>query len=82
MLYLIKFPEEQEKMFRELLSLTGGKGERRVNLGDRAEAHFTNALIDEVTRHCPMATLPPAHKTMEDVVLKGMRIPKGTQVPQ
>jgi len=49
-------------------------------LADRGKAHLTNAFMEEVSRHCPMAVFPPSHKTVQDSVLDGKRIPKGTQV--
>ncbi len=72
-------PEEQERLFSEVSLLTDGGG-RPVGLSDRGEAHRVNAFVDEVIRHCPMASLPPAHKTTEDVHFRGFRIPKNTQV--
>ncbi len=79
LLYLMKNPNDQEKVFQEIKTLTDNNG-RQVNLGDKANAHFTNAFIDEVTRHFEMGVFPPSHKTLQDVVFQGKNIPKGTQV--
>lgn len=78
-LYLLKYPEEQEKIFSEVSRITVGN-RRRVTLEDRPEAHYTNAFIDEVFRHCPEGTIPPPHKTLADVTFRGKFIPKDTQV--
>lgn len=66
-------------MFQEITGLTDGNS-RRINLGHRAQAHYVNSFLEEVLRHCPEGTIPPTHRTMEDVVIEGMRIPKDTQV--
>ncbi len=79
LLYLMKNPNDQEKVYQEIKTLTDNNG-RQVNLGDKANAHFTNAFIDEVTRHFEMGVFPPSHKTLQDVVFQGKNIPKGTQV--
>ncbi len=79
LLYLMKNPDWEKKIFNELKSLTADNG-RRINLDDRTDAHFTNAFIDEVTRHCEMGIFPPSRKTREDVVFQGKKYPKGTQV--
>ena len=79
MLYLMKNPTCQDKVYKEISSMTGDNG-RRVNLTDRAGANFTNAFIEEVTRHFEMGVFPPPHKTLQDVVFHGKTIPKGTQV--
>ncbi len=79
LLYLMKHPDCQDKVYQEIKMLTNDNT-RQTNLGDRADAHFTNAFIDEVARHFEMGVFPPPHKTLQDVVLQGKRIPKGTQV--
>ena len=71
--------KEQERLFSEVSLLTDG-GRRPVGLSDRWKAHRVNAFVDEVIRHSPMASLPPAHNTTEDVHFRGLRIPKNTQV--
>ncbi len=78
-MYLVKYPESQEKFFQEIKNVTGGN-ERRVGLADKVNTHFCNAFIDEVIRHSQMAVLPPSHKTMRDVEFQGKLFPKGTQV--
>ena len=79
LLYLAKYPDVQEKIFQEIDRITDD-GNRNVRLSDKEQAHYTVAFIDEVTRHCPFASMPPSHKTLEDVRLQGKFIPKNTQV--
>ena len=79
LLYLIRYPDVQEKVFREISEITNDN-DRRVTLSDRPSANYVNAFIDEIARHSPEGTVPPPHKTMQDVVFQGKKIPKGTQV--
>ena len=78
-LYLIKYPEIQERVFEDIKKSVGVSG--GVALSDKPKLPYVEAFIDEVSRHCPEATTGgPPHKTLEDVVLRGQFIPKGTQV--
>ncbi len=79
LLYLLRYPDCQTKLQQEIAALTENDA-RRVRLEDRHCANYANAFIDEVARHCPLAALPPAHKTMADVTFRGKLYPKGTQV--
>ena len=52
-LYLLKFPDNQEKIHQEISQLTDGNT-RPICLTDRANTHYLNAFIDEVGRHWPV----------------------------
>ncbi len=78
-LYLVRFPHVQEKIFEEVASLTA-ENSRRISLGDKPEAHYFQAFLEELARHCPMGFIAPPHKTLNDTVIQGKKIPKDTQV--
>ncbi len=78
-LYLILHPDMQERLYAEVREVTGDNS-RQVGLEDREAAHYVNAFIDEVSRHSPMLLLPAGRKTLSDTTIRGVRIPKGTQV--
>ena len=46
--YLVKFPEVQEKMFKEIDEKIGS---RSVNLKDKENLPYGRAVIEEITRH-------------------------------
>ena len=76
---MIKYLEIQEKVFQDIRHNVGINGP--VSLSDRPRLHYVEAFIDEVSRHSPEATMGgPPHKTLDNVVLRGTLIPKGTQV--
>ena len=78
-LYMIKYPEIQELLYNDIEQHVGISGS--IALSDRSKLPYVEAFIDEVSRHSPEATMGgPPHKTMQDVILRGQFIPKGTQV--
>ena len=77
-LYLITFPETQEKVHEELARVLG---DRRPSLEDRDQLPYTMAFLAETARYMPMLMVPPSRTGPADVQLKnGMIIPKYTQV--
>ncbi len=78
-LYLVRYPEFQEQIFKEISSLTGDN-ERPINVTDKSNAHFCNSFFDEVLRHSAFATVIPGHMTLKEEQVDGYEIPKGTQV--
>ncbi len=79
MLYMIKYPETQDRMYKEISAITGGNN-RKVLLEDQNKTHFLNSFVTEVVRHSPSRVLFPNHEISEDVVFEGKFFPKGTQV--
>ena len=77
-LYLCHYPREQEKVYRDLLRAVGPG--RTPTLGDKADALYFGAFVEEVFRHCPQGAVPIPHAAMEDMEVGGVKIPKGTQV--
>ena len=76
-LYMVAFPEVQEKLYAEVCSVVG---ERSATLEDRSATHFAEATILEVMRHCPHLALTIPHYTSESATIGGHHIPKDTQV--
>ena len=76
-LYMVAFPEVQEKLYAEVCSVIG---ERSATLEDRSATHFAEATILEVMRHCPHLALTIPHYTSESTTIGGLYIPKDTQV--
>ena len=75
-LYMIRFPQIQEKVQAEIDAVIGS---RSAMLEDRPRMPYTEAVIHEILRHaCLNYTVP--HATTEDVVFHGWNIPAGTAV--
>ncbi|XP_040275681.1 cytochrome P450 1A1-like [Bufo bufo] len=75
-LYLIKYPEVQEKIHKEIDTLIGAG--RFPRFDDRHNLHFTEAFIHEVFRHSSFSPFTIPHCTTTDAVLNGYFIPKNT----
>ncbi len=78
MLYLVAYPDFQERIFQEIQSVTEG---RPISLEDRPRCHLTLSSIDEVLRFCPELIFNVPHMTSADVNFRGkLFLPKGTQI--
>ncbi|ETE57844.1 Cytochrome protein, partial [Ophiophagus hannah] len=77
-LYLVAFPEIQEKCWKEIDTVLGNKA--RLKCTDRVRLPYTNAVIHEIQRMSSIVPLGVARKTINDVQLFGYRIPKDTMV--
>ncbi len=77
-LYMMVYPDVQERCFRELNSIVGDK---HAVVEDRSKTHFLEATLLEIMRHCPHMALTVQHYAVADVTIGGHFIPKGTQVP-
>ncbi|XP_032087322.1 cytochrome P450 2J2-like isoform X2 [Thamnophis elegans] len=77
-LYLVAFPEIQEKCWKEIDKILGNKA--RLKQEDRIRLPYTNAVIHEIQRISNIAPLGLPHKTINDVHLLGYKIPKDTMV--
>ena len=76
--YLIHWPEYQDKLFNDILENTG-KG-RYPGLRDRYKLHFVQAFIHEALRFSSFVPLNVPHKTLADEKFDFYSIPKGTTV--
>uniref|UniRef100_A0A8C9XP40 Uncharacterized protein n=1 Tax=Sander lucioperca TaxID=283035 RepID=A0A8C9XP40_SANLU len=63
----------QEEVSREI-------GSRQVQVEDRKNLHFTNAVIHETQRLANIAPMSLPHRTTQDVTFQGYVIKKGTAV--
>ncbi|XP_015746656.1 cytochrome P450 2J6-like, partial [Python bivittatus] len=77
-LYLMAFPEIQEKCQKEIDAVLGNNASLKYE--DRENLPYTNAVIHEIQRISNVAPLGLPHATIQDVQLFGYKIPKDTMV--
>ena len=77
-LYLVKFPEVQEKCCQEMERML--EEGRAAVLSDRPSLPYLDATIHEILRLSSIAPFAVPHKTTCDTSLSGYSIPKDTQV--
>uniref|UniRef100_A0A672YA44 Cytochrome P450, family 2, subfamily X, polypeptide 9 n=1 Tax=Sphaeramia orbicularis TaxID=375764 RepID=A0A672YA44_9TELE len=75
-LYLMSYPEVQERCQKEIDEVLDGKDQ--VSFEDRHEMHYPQAVLHEVQRMADVAPLSVFHKVTRDTELMGFSIPKGT----
>ncbi|CAE6466013.1 unnamed protein product [Rhizoctonia solani] len=75
---MIHFPEAQNRAQAEIDSLIGDS--RLPEMEDIHQLPYTNCLIQEVLRWCPIAPLGVPHAVSEDDFYRGFLIPKGAIV--
>ncbi|XP_023650393.2 cytochrome P450 2J2-like [Paramormyrops kingsleyae] len=76
LLYMIKYPDIQEKVQAEIDSVIGRS--RQPNMADRPNMPYTDAVIHEVQRMGNIVPLNVVRSTTKDTELGGYTIPKGT----
>ena len=77
-LYMILYPDVQEKMFQEINTHIGT--ERTPTLADKKNLKYVNAAIFETQRMGNVVPIGIVHKASRDTWFKGYRIPKDTSV--
>uniref|UniRef100_A0A3P8UFE9 Uncharacterized protein n=1 Tax=Amphiprion percula TaxID=161767 RepID=A0A3P8UFE9_AMPPE len=77
-LYMVKYPEIQEKVQAEIDGVIGQS--RHPSMEDRANLPYTDAVLHEIQRMGNIAPLSLPHSTNRDVQLGGYTIPKGTTI--
>ncbi|XP_026175032.1 cytochrome P450 2K4-like [Mastacembelus armatus] len=77
LLCLAKYPKIQDQVREELSRVIGS---RQVQVEDRKNLPFTDAVIHETQRLASIAPVALPHKTTQDVIFKGHFIRKGTTV--
>ena len=75
LLYIVAYPEVQSCLLREVNEVIG---ERQVQPADLRHMSYCEAFILEVLRHSSFVPFTLPHSTIDDVVLNGHSIPKGT----
>ncbi|KAK2855894.1 hypothetical protein Q5P01_004629 [Channa striata] len=74
---MAKYPKIQDQVQEEISRVIGS---RRVQVEDRKNLPFIDAVIHEIQRFASIAPLAVPHKTSEDVTFQGYFIKKGTTV--
>ncbi|XP_062409317.1 cytochrome P450 2F3-like [Sardina pilchardus] len=78
LMILIKQPDIQERVHKEIDSVLGQYGVPRME--DRKSLAFTDAVIHEVQRYMDLVPLNIPHMATKDISFKGYTIPKGTTI--
>ncbi|XP_017157561.1 cytochrome P450 2K1-like [Poecilia reticulata] len=77
LLFMAKFPQIQDKVQEELRRVIG---DRQVQVADRKNLPYTDAVIHETQRMANITPTTLPHKTTRDVTFQGHFIKKGTTV--
>lgn len=72
---LVEYPEEQEKIYKELSDVLGS--DRQPTMEDKSKLPYTNAFIYEVIRFSNFIALFASLKCTKETTIRGYRIPKG-----
>ncbi|XP_042369465.1 cytochrome P450 2K4-like, partial [Plectropomus leopardus] len=73
LLLMAKYPKIQDQVQEELSRVIGS---RQVQVADKKNLHFTNAVIHETQRLVDIAPVALPHKTTRDVIFQGHFIKK------
>ncbi|XP_040895603.1 cytochrome P450 2J6-like [Toxotes jaculatrix] len=77
-LYMVKYPEIQEKVQAEIDRVIGQS--RQPSMDDRANLPYTDAVIHEVQRIANIVPLSVPHVITRDIQLGGYTVPKGVTI--
>ncbi|KAL0538329.1 hypothetical protein IC582_027344 [Cucumis melo] len=79
---LVKYPEIQEKLYKEIKEVMGNKKQgEEIEEEDLGKMTYLKAVVMEGLRRHPPGHMLLPHKVTEDSVLEGgYRVPKGTSV--
>uniref|UniRef100_A0A914Q7M3 Cytochrome P450 n=1 Tax=Panagrolaimus davidi TaxID=227884 RepID=A0A914Q7M3_9BILA len=79
--YMLHYPEIQAKI-REEIDRVIGK-DKIITMSDQNSLPYFNACLQEAQRIITLMPINPFHETVDDVIIDGYTIPKGTTiVPQ
>ncbi|XP_023253268.1 cytochrome P450 2K1-like [Seriola lalandi dorsalis] len=77
LLFMAKYPKIQDQVQEELSRVIGS---RQVQVEDRKNLPFTDAVIHETQRLANISPMSLPHKTSQDITFQGYFIKKGTTV--
>ncbi|XP_063757958.1 cytochrome P450 2K1-like [Eleginops maclovinus] len=77
LLFMAKYPKIQEQVQEELSEVIGG---RQVQVEDRQNLHFTDAVVHEIQRMANITPIALPHRTTKDITFQGHIIKKETTV--
>uniref|UniRef100_A0A914Y2B0 Cytochrome P450 n=1 Tax=Panagrolaimus superbus TaxID=310955 RepID=A0A914Y2B0_9BILA len=75
-IYLIQFPEVQEKIHKEFDEVIGS--DRMITLDDKNNLHYLNAVVAETQRYCNLVPVNVFHRVTKDTEIHGFQIPTDT----
>ncbi|XP_013797264.2 cytochrome P450 2D6-like [Apteryx mantelli] len=78
LLYMMMYPEVQERAQEELDAVIGPS--RAIEYKDRAILPYTNAVLHEILRYSSVSAVGVMRKCTQDTILQGFPITKGTLI--
>uniref|UniRef100_A0A8B9QKE0 Cytochrome P450 2J6 n=1 Tax=Apteryx owenii TaxID=8824 RepID=A0A8B9QKE0_APTOW len=78
LLYMMMYPEVQERAQEELDAVIGPS--RAIEYKDRAILPYTNAVLHEILRYSSVSAMGVMRKCTQDTILQGFPITKGTLI--